>query len=49
MKHAAKADVRRAFLRMVYNSTRSLSLARDCKKLFDEKKMPDIDSKLTLR
>jgi len=48
MDSATPSDVRRAFRKMVYESTKSLSLKRECKKLFDAKEMPDITGKLEL-
>jgi hypothetical protein len=48
---ATAKQVRRAFLRLCYINTKSLSLVRECSKLFDEKKRPEpvIDNKLALR
>jgi len=37
MNNATPAQVRSAFLAMVYRQTKSLSLTRDCKKAFDAK------------
>ena len=48
MKHATPSEVRQAFLKMVYESTRSLSLTRECKDLFDKKAMPEVDRVLRL-
>lgn len=45
MKAATLAQVRAAFLAMVYRQTQSLSLTRDCKNAFDEKR---IDTPLNL-
>jgi len=39
MNNATPAQVRAAFLAMVYRKTKSLSLTRDCKKAFDEKEV----------
>jgi len=48
MNNATPAEVRRAFLKTVYESTKSLSLTRECKDLFDKKAMPEIDKELRL-
>jgi len=45
MNNATPAQVRAAFLAMVYRQTKSLSLTRDCKKAFDAKEV-DIPLKL---
>jgi len=48
MNNATPSEVRRAFLKMVYESTRSLSLTRECKEAFDKKSMPEVDRVLRL-
>jgi len=48
VNNATPSEVRRAFLRMVYESTRSLSLTRECKDIFDKKAMPEVDRVLRL-
>jgi len=39
MNNSTPAQVRAAFLAMVYRQTKSLSLTRDCKKAFDAKEV----------